>query len=141
VSLDENISDKVIVTHNVDVDKEGEYQVLYEISDAAGNIANFSRTVKVVNVNQFSVFINTVEAEDTELVTQGQGISMDLFGIEGSKTVKWMKGKKGKGDFKDCETYCEGNYLKVEESGYYTLLIQDQERNTKLLNVYLIHSN
>ncbi len=140
-NLDEEISGKLNVTHNVDVNTEGEYLITYTASDSAGNSVNIVRTVKVVNPDEFTVFINTSEAKETEIVTEGKGISLELFGIEGNHIVKWLKGKKNKGDFKECEVYCEGGYLQIEESGYYTLLIQDQERNTKLLNVYVIHSN
>ena len=140
-NLDEEISDKLNVTGNVDVETEGEYELLYEAIDEAGNSASVKRIISVVNSDEFTVFVNTIEAEETEVVTDGNYISLDVFGIEGESSVKWFKGKKSKGDFKDCETYCENGYLEIEESGYYTLLIQDQERNTKLLNIYVIHSN
>jgi hypothetical protein len=140
-NLDEEISDKLNVTGNVDVETEGEYELLYEAMDEAGNSASVKRIISVVNSDEFTVFVNTIEAEGTEMVTNGNYISLDVFGIEGDSNVKWFKGKKSKGDFKDCETYCENGYLEIEESGYYTLLIQDQERNTKLLNIYVIHSN
>jgi hypothetical protein len=140
-NLDEEISDKLTANHNVDVNKEGEYEINYSAVDSAGNSVSVTRKAIVVNPDSFTAFVNTSEAQATELVSKGQGIRLKLFGTKGNHIVKWLEGKKGKGDFKECEEYCEGGYIDIEESGYYTLLIQDQERNTKLLHVYIIYSN
>lgn len=47
--VDGDITDKVTVTGQIDVNTLGEYQIVYAVSDLAGNQAEVSRTVKVVD--------------------------------------------------------------------------------------------
>ncbi|HPF83678.1 MAG TPA: DUF5011 domain-containing protein, partial [Bacilli bacterium] len=48
-NCDEIPSDQIKVTGNVDVNKIGKYTLTYEVKDKAGNIANATRIVNVVN--------------------------------------------------------------------------------------------
>ena len=139
-NIDEAISDKLVVTHNIDVSQPGEYVITYQATDTAGNTMNISRKAIVIDGDQFAIFVNGSEALTREIVTKAQAIRLEYFGIEGIYSVKWLDGKQTKGDFKGCETYIEDGYLEIERSGFKSILIQDQERKTKLLNVYVILS-
>jgi hypothetical protein len=45
---DGDITSRIVVENNVDTPKVGTYQVIYRVTDAAGNAATATRTVKVV---------------------------------------------------------------------------------------------
>ncbi|MCM3763808.1 DUF5011 domain-containing protein [Neobacillus niacini] len=48
-NVDGDLTDKVTVAGQVDVNKPGDYQLVYRVSDKAGNQAEATRTVKVVD--------------------------------------------------------------------------------------------
>lgn len=48
-NIDGDISDKLIIKGNVDTSKIGNYEIVYEIKDEAGNTSNTTRKVKVCN--------------------------------------------------------------------------------------------
>lgn len=54
-NYDGDISNKVIITGNVDTSKVGEYNLVYSVVDSSGNMSSTSRNVKVINrvVNTF----------------------------------------------------------------------------------------
>lgn len=45
--LDGDVTDNVKVTNNIDISKEGNYEVVYEVKDKAGNLSKVIRKVKV----------------------------------------------------------------------------------------------
>ena len=54
-NYDGDISNKVVITGNVDTSKVGEYNLVYSVVDSSGNMSSTSRNVKVINrvVNTF----------------------------------------------------------------------------------------
>ena len=62
-NLDGNVTDKVIVTDNIDTSKLGDYKVTYEVTDNAGNKETVTRNVKVERVRptQMSIKDYTLE--------------------------------------------------------------------------------
>lgn len=55
-NCDQNITNKLSVTNNINPKKEGTYQVTYSVSDETGNKATATRTVKVITKkNQVSI--------------------------------------------------------------------------------------
>ena len=59
---DGNITARIVVENNVDTPKVGTYQVIYRVTDAAGNAATATRTVKVVY--KFDGFLAPVGGAD-----------------------------------------------------------------------------
>jgi hypothetical protein len=59
---DGNITSRIVVENNVDTPKVGTYQVIYRVTDAAGNAATATRTVKVVY--KFDGFLAPVGGAD-----------------------------------------------------------------------------
>jgi len=47
-NLDGNITNQVVVTNNIDSSKEGVYEIIYSVTDSAGNKTQIKREVKVV---------------------------------------------------------------------------------------------
>ncbi len=57
-NLEGDISDRIIVKGNVDTNKEGQYNIVYQVSDESGNKAEISRSVYVYEKQMESLVIN-----------------------------------------------------------------------------------
>ena len=139
-NIDEHIDNRVAISHSIDINTECKYDITYSVSDLAGNSTVVNRKAIVIDSEAFNVFINTNKSDNNEIVSRAKGINVKMFGIEGDVTIKWLEGKRNRAAFKGCDNISEDGYLDVTKSGYYTLYIQDQERNSRLCHVYIIYS-
>lgn len=57
-NLEGDISDRIIVKGNVDTNKEGQYNIVYQVSDESGNNAEIIRSVYVYEKQMESIVIN-----------------------------------------------------------------------------------
>ncbi|MDR6878507.1 Ig-like domain repeat protein [Bacillus sp. 3255] len=137
-NLDGSLNDKLTVTHAIDTRTPGEYDVTYSVTDRAGNVARIVRKAIVIAPTAFSVFVNSKQLQETEAVVYGEAIQLQLFGQQGTTVVKWARGFKNKGDFKALGQELTSGSLPVKEYGLYTFYMQDQERQTKLVHVYIL---
>lgn len=138
-NLDGEILEKVSVTSNtINPEVTGEYQVVYEATDSAGNTASITRKAAVISNEQLMVFVNGELPENINFI-EDNTIDLTIFGSQGEKTIHWAYGRLQKGDFKGSSNLLEGT-LKVSLQGYYTFYVQDQERNYQLIHVYVIPS-
>jgi len=138
-NLDGDMLSKVTVTHNINANVPGEYTVTYTVTDRAGNTTSVVRNAKVVHAGEFSVFINSRLPVDGEVLVEGRSIGIKVLGAKGIYTVKWAEGKKSEGAFKGIKNFVEDGNLPVSRSGYYTIFVQDQERQTRLIHVYVMY--
>jgi len=138
-NLDGDVLSQVVVTHNIDTGTPGEYEIMYTVTDKAGNTSSIVRKADVIAEAEFCVFINSNFPKNGEIMIEGSNISIKTVGTMGQVVIKWAEGKKSRGEFKRIENYIEDGNLIVTRSGYYSIFVQDQERQTKLVHVYVIH--
>ena len=129
------------VEGSVNTQETGQYILLYTAVDAAGNTSTMERIVYVFDPDQFQVQINGKLYMNQTICISASENQFELIHAEGGVSVKLLKGKATKGDFKTkgsqiAEPLLDGSYI-FPETGYYTLLIQDQERNTKLVQFFV----
>lgn len=137
-NIDGNLKDKLTVTHAIAAQTPGEYDITYRVTDRAGNQAVVVRKAVVIAPTEFTVFVNAKQLQETEAIVYGEAIQVKVFGQQGTSVVKWARGFKNKGDFKTLQQELLGGNLPVNEYGLYTFYIQDQERQTKLVHVYIL---
>jgi hypothetical protein len=137
-NLDGNLKDTLTVTHTIQAQNPGEYEVTYKVTDRAGNQAVVVRRVVVIARAEFTVFVNSKQLQETEAIVYGEAIQLKVFGEQGDSVVKWARGFKNKGDFKTLQQELVSGNLPVKEYGLYTFYLQDQERHTKLVHVYIL---
>lgn len=138
-NVDGDMTAKISVIQNtINPQIPGEYTVVYKMKDRAGNEATVTRKAIVIAPTEFTVYVNSVKVQDTDAIVYGNAIQLSLFGIQGATSVKWAKGPKSIGDFKANAGLVTNGTLPITEYGYYTLLIQNQERQMKLIRVYIL---
>ena len=131
----------VQIEGSVDTQKVGRYSLVYTAADAVGNTSSKKRTVYVYDPDMFQVMINGELCLDKTIRIGREQNQVELIHAEGDTTIKVLKGKASMGDFKlkgneVAEEVLQGSYV-FTETGYYTLYIQDQERNEKLVQVFV----
>ncbi|MDD2480777.1 MAG: DUF5011 domain-containing protein [Lutispora sp.] len=137
-NIDGNVTSKVIVEGNVDIEVPGIYVLKYKVSDEVGNSAEVSRTVKVLGSNEIVLLLNGIVAEGESILIEGSNVKASVIGYEGSYIIKWELGKKTQAYFKSFGNKIAANEtVTLESSNWYTFYIQDRERRTKSIHVYL----
>ena len=126
---------------SVDTKVEGEYILKYTAVDAVGNTATKERVVYVYDPEQFHVQINGNLYLNKSVYISSRDNEFKLIHAEGDVSVKLLPGKAVAGDFKTKgiqieESLLDGSYT-FPGIGYYTLLVQDQERNTRLVQLFV----
>lgn len=137
-NLDGNVLPQVTVTHNVNPQVPGTYTITYSVTDRAGHTTVATRNAVVVAPTSFTLYVNSQPLTGDEALAYGNAIQLKAFGTQGANTVKWLRGFKAKGDFKLARTLVEQADLPISEYGYYTFYVQDQERQTKLVHIYIL---
>ncbi|RTE05011.1 Ig-like domain repeat protein [Paenibacillus whitsoniae] len=137
-NLDGNVKDKLSVTHTIQNQVPGEYKVTYSVKDRAGNEAVVVRKAIVIAPTEFTVYVNGNSVQNGDVVVYGQAIKLSLFGQQGDTQVQWSRGSKAKGDFKTFQAAVTNGMLEIKDYGLYTFYVQDQERQTKLIHVYIL---
>lgn len=141
VEDDHPVETPLSVDGSVNTQETGQYILLYTAVDAAGNTSTMERIVHVFDPDQFQVQINGKLYMNQTICISSSENQFELIHAEGGVSVKLLKGKATRGDFKTkgsqiAEPLLDGSYI-FPETGYYTLLIQDQERNTKLVQFFV----
>lgn len=139
-NLDTILTENVTVNNGVNTSVLGDYKITYTVMDKAGNQTVLERIIRVIDPSNFEVYINSQKAEDKVLVFFTNKVGLKLFGVEGEVKIKWLEDKLFKGEFKACQNIIEGPYLEFEKGGFYSIYIQDQERRTKLVHIYVIYT-
>ncbi|WP_145997278.1 immune inhibitor A domain-containing protein [Salirhabdus sp. Marseille-P4669] len=65
-NLDGNLTNNVVMVSNVDTNKVGQYNVTYSVSDAAGNKAEITRTIKVVEESVLEEDENSTDGQQDD---------------------------------------------------------------------------
>jgi hypothetical protein len=138
--LDGDVTDQVTVQHDINPNLPGTYTATYKVQDRAGNAAVVTRKAVVVPTQELTVYVNTKAPQNGSIDVNGSSLVIQQFGQQGDVVVKWAYGKQPLGAFKTSDQLLGTAPLTVDKQGYYTFLIQDQERRYKLVYVYVIPS-
>lgn len=175
--LTDNMSEKEDVgvsidKGNFDITGAGEYDIIYTLTDEAGNSKEVIRKAIVIDHGAVRAFVNGIPLnEDNTVVTNKDSINLDVYNHQGAYTIKWYYGKLPQNQMKTKGSKIDGNmiplvsvdkeqYNKLHElyydefkedfeeyfkdqytfkyKGWITIYLQDQERNTKLIYVYVL---
>jgi hypothetical protein len=148
-NLDGNITYNVEVnTGSLNTTKPGNYEIVYSVTDRAGNRAEVKRTVRVLKVDKLTALINSTLPDENGAVYLNTGnVRINFSGEKGETTVKWAQGEKDisffkglSGSGKDINGYSYGVMSGSEgtfERGKYTFYIEDQERQWLLIHLYI----
>ncbi len=138
---DGELTDQATVEQNVDIHRSGEYEISFEVVDRAGNVLQFTRKAQVISPAVLVGYVNgELPPVGTALTVRGYDIRIEPFGEQGVLSAKLAKGFWPKGYFK-----MNGDWLDVsreavtvDQYGYYTLLLQDQQRQYHLIHLFVI---
>ncbi|MTI65227.1 MAG: DUF5011 domain-containing protein [Firmicutes bacterium] len=134
-----DITDLVqIDSKNFDITTLGSYEVIYRVEDTAGNIAQQERKITVISPDELRIFINGVDTLKTDKVILCEPqIRLGIFNPMGDIKTKWKHRKLLQNEMKAGGNIVSTQQFKVDKVGWHTVYIQDQERNTRLLHVYV----
>lgn len=128
-NYDGNVTANVQVSSEVDVFKGGYYEMVYTVSDSAGNVARQIRSVSVMDMNGINLFVNGIRVRGDIAVPKGT-LQFDIVGQESELVFLYRPGKHSSGAFKAGGTPITGRTLTLNEPGWYTFFVQDRERRT-----------
>lgn len=114
----------------------GDYEITYKATDIAGNTAEMKKYVTVYDPNKFNVIINDRMPVNSEVEIIGNNMILETINQTGNLKLLLAPGKKKFGYFKRNGVKINNEYT-FESKGYYTLYIQDDNRNTKLVYVFV----
>lgn len=107
---DGDITDKVLVENNLNIDKGGIYEIKYNVVDSAGNMAENKRIIKVIDntapkvtkLNHLTIFQFSFESsEEGYIEWQGKCEGVDNNLMTGSNLIKIKN--KGDGAYDNCQ--------------------------------------
>ena len=137
-NVDGDMTSKVVVEGSVNTEVPGAYILKYKVSDAVGNRGEESRTVKVIGHDEIVLLLNDEVSEGKSVILYDSNVKVSGIGNEGSYITKWAEGKRTQAYFKTGgnNIAAEGT-VKLETESWYTFFIQDRERKTKSIQVYI----
>ncbi|MGD9570041.1 MAG: DUF5011 domain-containing protein [Sedimentibacter sp.] len=133
---------KVASTVNTLVSLNTPYQVTYTIMDSAGNTSTKTRYVHVLDIDSAVAIIQdnviNLRSQDVHNIQIGESgvVYTEFVGIDGKYVTKYAKGE----DYDNNYFKINGSYLSklgtfTAQKGMYTLYLQDQERNTRIIKL------
>jgi len=135
-NTDGDVTNTVDVSHNIDINTEGEYSVSYSVRDELGNAAVYRRAVKVAGTGEITAVINQNGYQGSYILVRGSAAALDFYGTEGTYGVWYDQGKRKTAYFKEKRHGLANGVLTAESGGWYTVYVMDQERKTKLIYIY-----
>lgn len=141
-STDGDLISKVTYDINViDLLKPGTYEIIYSVSDKAGNTGVASRSVTMVDRKTFKTFVNGFDPTTEQMIFNTSKLKFNVMNPKGNLVIKWKEGYWSEGSMKSMANLVEAageEYIfEANKAGFYTFLIQDQERNTAFLQVFV----
>ncbi|HOR86773.1 MAG TPA: DUF5011 domain-containing protein, partial [Bacillota bacterium] len=137
-NIDGDITDRVIVEGSVNSESVGTHFIKYKVSDKVGNIAEKIRTVRVIGSDELMLLINGKATEAGTAVLDAKSVIIDALGNEGDCLIKWGEGRRTPAWFKgNGNTVSAGSNVQLEAGRWYTFFVQDRERKTKSVSVYI----
>lgn len=136
-NMDGDMTDKVNVVNNVNIYKGGYYEVVYTATDSVGNTSREVRGVMVYDNKGIELLVNDVRVAQGTEFNKGL-LQFKIAGLESPEyTMKYLPGKKKATDFKDAGIVIHGDSLTLDQEGWYTFYIRDDEMRMFVGQVYL----
>ncbi|NLB80098.1 MAG: DUF5011 domain-containing protein [Clostridiaceae bacterium] len=136
VSDNNELDGEMVVSGAVDTNQVGDYTITYIAKDKAGNTTEAYKYVTVYDPNTFNVFINGRLSTVSQINSASRNIKIQTINAGGNVLAKILTGKKSVGDFKT-----KGNIIPLDgefpSTGYYTIYIRDDERNSRIVYVFI----
>jgi hypothetical protein len=133
---------KTISNVNTSVSSDSPYKVTYTVKDKAGNESTAIRNVHVLNIDSAVAIIqdNVIDLKSRDvhnIKLTGSGlVYAEFIGIDGSFATKYSKGQGYDNSyFKNNGSYMSKLGTFTAQEGIYTLYVQDQERNTRIITL------
>ena len=124
------------LTGAINTEEEGSYIITYIAKDIAGNISKTQKCVTVYNPDSFNVFVNGRLALGNQINLNDKKLDITAINAEGDLEAKYLPGKKYVGDFKTKGTKISTDG-ELPSVGYYTIYLQDKDRNARLAYVFI----
>lgn len=145
---DQDVTKGISVSSNVNssiATKGTPYTVTYSVTDEAGNTSEAVRYVHVLDIDSAVAVINDKVIDLKEqgphdvFLTEGGIVMMEFVGIDGTYAVKYAKGT----GYDNAYFKTNGSHMSkfgtfIAEEGKYTLYLQDQERNTRIITLNFV---
>ena len=133
---------KTIANVNTSVPSDSPYKITYTVKDRAGNESSASRYVHVLNIDSAVAIIQdkvidlkSKDVHNIKLTSSGL-VYAEFIGIDGSFVTKYSKGQTYDNSyFKNKGSYMSKLGTFTAQEGMYTLYVQDQERNTRIISL------
>lgn len=130
-----------IDTSSLDITKTGLNEVKYSVTDKAGNTVEVIRSVMMIDKNAYRAYVNGLDPLYEPMVFDKSTLEFVVTNPQGALEVKWKSGFWSEGSMKSMANLLEkvdGRYVfNAPNAGFYTFYIQDQERNTSYLQVFV----
>ncbi|MGI6084969.1 MAG: immunoglobulin-like domain-containing protein [Acetivibrionales bacterium] len=137
-NIDGDITGRVTVEGSVNTAEAGTYLLKYKVSDAVGNSAEETRTVRVLESGELVLLLNGKAAEGSMMLLNARNIAANALGNEGDFVIKWGEGRRTIAWFKgNGNTIAAGGNVWLEAGRWYTFFVQDRDRRTKSIQVYI----
>lgn len=136
-NFDGDITDKVKVEGDINTMQTGTYRATYSVTDSCGNRSVKVLTVKVLGKDDQIVLINGIKHESEPMVLNASQLHISTRGFAGQVNIKWAKGYETVAFFKDGGTKAATDTIPVNDAGWHTLYIYDNERNSRLVHVLI----
>lgn len=141
-NMDGNLSDSVVYSlDQLNVNKPGQYDIQYSVSDRAGNSAEAVRRVVITDRETFNVFVNGQLPSIEPILINTAHIKFTVVNPKGELEVRWKEGYWSEGSMKSManvlEIEAEGYIFHAEKEGFYTFYLQDQERNSAFVQIFI----
>lgn len=106
----------------------GDYTLIYNYQDSAGNQASTSRLIRVLAPDEVALRINGRLYSDQTLAFDPGELEVETFNTKGNYEIQIKNYTVKKGQFKSRQDFLNETFIQGI-SGYYTVLLQDQERS------------
>lgn len=107
-NCDDNLTDKVKIDGEVNINKVGEYNLTYQVSDSAGNNYSIKRVVKVVSPDYNKIIYLTFDDGPSSSITPG---ILKILKEENVKATFFVIGSNSSLDYLIRQAYSEGHTI------------------------------
>lgn len=138
-NITQNLESEISInTGTFNISQVGDYQINYSVSDEAGNLTSVTRDAIVISPDDYRVFVSGDDVATGGKVMLYEGnINLGIFNECGDVKIRWKKGRVVRGLMKAGYNIQTDSDFSVNERGWYTIYVQDQERNTEYFYVYI----
>ncbi|MEA4890063.1 MAG: hypothetical protein VB070_11425 [Clostridiaceae bacterium] len=123
------------------LDKVGNYPLIYTATDGAGNITTATRYVRVYDKNELAVTLNGVktDAGSTIILSGTDTVTLAIANLTAGEpyTVYLKDGRRTAGQMKSGTETIAGSTFKISRDGFYTLFIVTQSREAYITYFYV----